>query len=1212
MASSSSGPDLQFPFSPSVIQHRLRFYYAIGNTPAQNMLVRYSDAAFARDYDVLCMGCGDLRHCLFSLASLVDVFKPGAPVELHGLTGSAHLNGQRGKIEKLVKDKGRYKVSLSAGGTISVKPINLKKLNGDLPQLRIFLNDVDPHVIARNLLLLECMLDDAVPLETSFALWFSLGLTDAQWQTCIDKIEVLVKRCLGPENAPVRGCSFDDDAGRSWSQVLASWGKWLGMAGHTACGKAAPLPSHERVLQMRRDTLSPRWKQPGRSSGFEPAPHGVTVDELRKSVEGIVSGHLVKWDVPLCHKSFLEMRESQKPEVEEHLLSGNFNVAAAPYDKTNPTLFWRSDKYDLHYGTNAYDAFPRLAANAAKTLLSLCFAEFCEWVLALRLHSHVVQWVVSTADCRHLAVATERLFDVVTSSNLSDHIGLMNLLATARACLKDFGVLYTNSLTWRFDAEKGKHDDSLNELDFVQKQFPCLGVHLWPQLVGCRLMGFESPDVRPVSSQFQSEEIPALRACMAQVGGGPAFNRELNLVWVALPRPESSWPHSVTKQIFWDGMGKAGKASPFAENVSDMVCHLGRTRGLASFVLTHSGSVLPHLARTLAPEEIRAIGAGLEWNVLCDLLLCHSSRELTNKVQLNSLQVPYLSLNAAWESQPLVILRVVGADISAHTYYGSWHRCDDEREMVTLNFFSRRLPPGATVEVCSLHLGIKIADGLALHEEDLSICGVNRMRCRFGFPPMDVSHSTQSLQEPPTFSSSFGIVADEGGEVLFRLLDNQVAHVLANRPKALQLRSKSSMDFEIVCQTTSEKTLLHFTYAYGNLCSEEARFSLEVDAAPFLRSGPAPVLLRVGKRPFQGIIRRLTHNTFLNMEECYTQQSMVTLSGAQFDDEERYISRSREDSCKPPLVNLKDSFMFFYQCNDKLMNISQQGQGVVALIVRHSMPTHRTTGVPWVDLSVSFLTHDNVRLLAAQYQNLPGEKRSIIMNQAEYELFQQVFEVFELQCFAPRPGMELLKDGRRTGRSTGVAMGRGGDAICGLEREHPELRQFFPEESQRRHFRRALVAPLYAPLVELGHLKDLRERMKSRPKNLGAETALESIKACKDRGNQLFRCQQWDEAMRCYRQAVNVLNSGAAVAEGEAVDLELAAVCSNMALCCLRLNDHQEAVIAADNAVKHLGKCGKDHQLGALAKKIWSRKAEGHKGLGQLADAEKAMQGVPK
>jgi hypothetical protein len=48
--------------------HRLNFFYAIGNSAAKNILVRYSDAVEAGTNDVLCIGCGDLRHCLFSLA----------------------------------------------------------------------------------------------------------------------------------------------------------------------------------------------------------------------------------------------------------------------------------------------------------------------------------------------------------------------------------------------------------------------------------------------------------------------------------------------------------------------------------------------------------------------------------------------------------------------------------------------------------------------------------------------------------------------------------------------------------------------------------------------------------------------------------------------------------------------------------------------------------------------------------------------------------------------------------------------------------------------------------------------------------------------------------------------------------------------------------------------------------------------------------------
>ena len=159
----------------------------------------------------------------------------------------------------------------------------------------LLLERLDPHVIARNLLLLELMLDQAVPLETCFALWFSMGLTDSQWKTCIDKIEGLVKRCMGrPEDSPVEGCSFDNDSGRSWLHVLETWQKWLVMAGHTkeAGGKfCSPLPSHEQVLQKRRNTLAERWKQPGTSSVFQPVPrHAVTVDEVRQSVSGVVNG----------------------------------------------------------------------------------------------------------------------------------------------------------------------------------------------------------------------------------------------------------------------------------------------------------------------------------------------------------------------------------------------------------------------------------------------------------------------------------------------------------------------------------------------------------------------------------------------------------------------------------------------------------------------------------------------------------------------------------------------------------------------------------------------------------------------------------------------------------------------------------------------------------------------------------------------------------
>ena len=210
-----------------------------------------------------------------------------------------------------------------------------------------------------------------------------------------------------------------------------------------------------------------------------------------------------------------------------------------------------------------------------------------------------------------------------------------------------------------------------------------------------------------------------------------------------------------------------------------------------------------------------------------------------------------------------------------------------------------------------------------------------------------------------------------------------------------------------------------------------------------------------------------------------------------------------------------------------------------------------------------------------------------------------------------------MKDGRSTGRSTGVSAAgqrEHGSELCGLEREHP-VRKLFPEEAQRRHFRRALVAPLYPPLVELASLKGILNTLPKRAD--GAQTLLEGVRACKDYGNQLFGRQQWADAMACYRKAIILRNEASATPpktakDEKALSMELAAVCSNMALCCLKLKDHHEAVVAADSGLKHLGKCSQEHQTGALARKIWSRKAEGHEVLGQLDEAEKAMRQVPK
>jgi len=95
------------------------------------------------------------------------------------------------------------------------------------------------------------------------------------------------------------------------------------------------------------------------------------------------------------------------------------------------------------------------------------------------------------------------------------------------------------------------------------------------------------------------------------------------------------------------------------------------------------------------------------------------------------------------------------------------------------------------------------------------------------------------------------------------------------------------------------------------------------------------------------------------------------------------------------------------------------------------------------------------------------------MEQNEYELFQQVFEVFHLRSFTPKTSGSntLLKNGVSTGLSTGVRAGQarslaqagGISALLAVRHEHPQLAGFFEDASVRKHFRRAFMGLLYAP-----------------------------------------------------------------------------------------------------------------------------------------------------
>jgi len=86
---------------------------------------------------------------------------------------------------------------------------------------------------------------------------------------------------------------------------------------------------------------------------------------------------------------------------------------------------------------------------------------------------------------------------------------------------------------------------------------------------------------------------------------------------------------------------------------------------------------------------------------------------------------------------------------------------------------------------------------------------------------------------------------------------------------------------------------------------------------------------------------------------------MIIISGMQMDELEKLISRSETLSECPPLVDLKDTFTFFFQRSEHpyvCRPISgTRGPDIGALVLQHGFRRDHRTGYPAADISICFL-----------------------------------------------------------------------------------------------------------------------------------------------------------------------------------------------------------------------------------------------------------------
>ncbi|KAJ6449567.1 hypothetical protein C8R45DRAFT_145080 [Mycena sanguinolenta] len=380
-----------------------RYFYAIGNTAAVSLA---RDVPPDKDISLLLLGCGDPRNVLFTLFS-------------------EHDTANR--------------------------------------KLDFTCVDFEPAVLARNVLLLSLIIDKK-PVENLFDIFFHLYLEK-------DSLALLVSQCQALLGASI---------------TLQHWKE-------SSYGSTLPMSSQHTLTE-----LCSHWDQYARMHSLPKSQlDAIVADfkggvaEYRRKHQGHLMMHTSRSAGPLMMRAFPVLSEC----FHDYWKHGTTSVSASSRSAAtllNPTFVYSQDGVGchVHYGTDPVIPFHLApvfgnlnAAPSRSDIVKAIRAQFLDWCEAFRRYherslcvvriffadaifgaralqicreSGAVQTGIPVCQWRAKTITLDKeeykhapfTFDVVDTSNLDDHLGLLNVLATSIPLLSGSGdgVLYLESL----------------------------------------------------------------------------------------------------------------------------------------------------------------------------------------------------------------------------------------------------------------------------------------------------------------------------------------------------------------------------------------------------------------------------------------------------------------------------------------------------------------------------------------------------------------------------------------------------------------------------------------------------------------------------------------------------------------------------------------------------------------------------------------------
>jgi hypothetical protein len=441
---------LAYPLSRYWYGDGFRFYYAYGNTPAQDFL---QNCPGETEPYILVLGCGDIRSCFYSLWKNFD-------------------------------------------------SISCPRFDG----VHFVLNDISAAVLARNVLFLYLCLrmpeeegDMKKWLSGMWAIWYCHELYPDHHRLLRDSLGALCKFSadwLSSKNPLYPMVKFTSAA--TLCEVHKVWKMWLEgdvnissvEAMHTA--RQSGLARHRQVL--RTDAQISDYVM-----GCSVIPYETPSN--RDKTEAQIS------EVRMYCKTGSAYAEN----VLEVKLSGSrtsVNFTLFERDDGKYSLHYRSLPFSCYYQTLDFTRevlkFPTLLVKdeyfKSLPFLSNSVQQFCLWLQSahkvLKTFKHK-QNICFTFDCSNAmtyCLQKPQEFDLIYSSNLMDHVGPPNLILSAVALLKEGGFLFTTSLLKDFSYTFSTY--LTESFGFDSKLFP---IFFGVRCINYEGDGYASPvAVRPV------------------------------------------------------------------------------------------------------------------------------------------------------------------------------------------------------------------------------------------------------------------------------------------------------------------------------------------------------------------------------------------------------------------------------------------------------------------------------------------------------------------------------------------------------------------------------------------------------------------------------------------------------------------------------------------------------------------------------------------